>query len=171
MDVDDIRQLTIDDLRGREKDLDDQIFRLTYDGQVADEQEYAAMGGDAEAVSAHLKEHYAAGLDLDAALRLAVTALGRSGTEERTIPAGDPVMLLWASADRDEDAFADAGAVRLDRSPNRHLTFGLGVHHCLGATIARTVTSRRATAAATARRSASRQRARRATANSQGERR
>jgi len=73
---------------------DDQIFRLTYDGQVADEHDFAAMGGDAEAVSAYLSEHYAAGLDLDAAIRLAVKALGRSGAapadgEGRTIPAGD----------------------------------------------------------------------------------
>ncbi|MCW2783672.1 MAG: proteasome, and subunit [Marmoricola sp.] len=72
---------------------DDQIFRLTYDGQVADEHEFAAMGGDAEAVSAYLKEHYAAGLSLDAAIALAVEALGRSGapggTEDRTIPAAD----------------------------------------------------------------------------------
>lgn len=68
---------------------DDQIFRLTYDGQVADEHDYAAMGGDAEAVAAYLAEHYTAGLSLDAALALATKALGRSGTEERTIPIGD----------------------------------------------------------------------------------
>jgi proteasome alpha subunit len=67
---------------------DDQIFRLTYDGQVADEHGYAAMGGDAESVAAYLAEHYLADLSLADALALAVTALGRSGTEERTIPAG-----------------------------------------------------------------------------------
>ncbi|MCZ4500089.1 MAG: proteasome, and subunit [Marmoricola sp.] len=72
---------------------DDQVFRLTYDGQVADEHDFAAMGGDAEAVSTYLKEHYTAGLSLDAAITLAVQALGRSGAQvdgdPRTIPAGD----------------------------------------------------------------------------------
>ena len=72
---------------------DDQIFRLTYDGQVADEHDFAAMGGDAESVSTYLKEHYTAGLSLDDAIKLAVKALGQStangATEDRTIPAGD----------------------------------------------------------------------------------
>ncbi|MFL6108867.1 MAG: proteasome subunit alpha [Marmoricola sp.] len=68
---------------------DDQIYRLTYDGQVADVNSYGAMGGDAEAVAAHLAEHYAEGLSLAEALRLAVGALGHSSTEDRTIPAVD----------------------------------------------------------------------------------
>jgi len=68
---------------------DDQIYRLTYDGQVADEHDVAAMGGDAEAVSTYLTEHFTASLDLGAAIRLAVTALGQSGGEARTIPPGD----------------------------------------------------------------------------------
>ncbi len=62
---------------------DDQIYRLTYDGQVADEHDYAVMGGDAELAAAYLKEHYSPGVGLDDAIRLAVTALGRddgSGT-------------------------------------------------------------------------------------------
>ncbi len=68
---------------------DDQIYRLTYDGQVADEHDTAAMGGDAEAVAAYLTEHYTAGLDFVAAIRLAVTALGQSGGEGRVIPPED----------------------------------------------------------------------------------
>lgn len=68
---------------------EDQIFRLTYDGQVADEKDYAAMGGDAEAVTAYLKEHFEPGLTLDAAFRLAVAALGHTAAEERAIPTED----------------------------------------------------------------------------------
>jgi proteasome alpha subunit len=68
---------------------DDKIFRLTYDGQIADEQEHAAMGGDAESVSSYLKEHYSPGLPLDGALRLAVAALGHTETDQRSIPAED----------------------------------------------------------------------------------
>ena len=68
---------------------DDQLYRLTYDGQVADEHGYAVMGGAADVVAAHLAEHYVAGSSLDDALRVAVAALGHSDTEDRVIPAGD----------------------------------------------------------------------------------
>ncbi|MCD6640662.1 MAG: proteasome subunit alpha, partial [Nocardioides sp.] len=51
---------------------DDQIFRLTYDGQVADEHRFAVMGGAADSVAAYLAERYAEGASFDAALRLAV---------------------------------------------------------------------------------------------------
>jgi proteasome alpha subunit len=54
---------------------DDQIYRLTYDGSVADEHQYAVMGGLAEQVSGYLEEHYVEGLDLVAALQVAVRAL------------------------------------------------------------------------------------------------
>jgi proteasome alpha subunit len=57
---------------------DDQIYRLTYDGQVADEQGFAAMGGSAEAVTTHLREAYRPGMTLAEALELTVTALGSS---------------------------------------------------------------------------------------------
>ena len=40
---------------------DDQIYRLTYDGQVADEHGYAVIGGAADVVSGYLAEHYAGG--------------------------------------------------------------------------------------------------------------
>jgi proteasome alpha subunit len=73
---------------------DDQIYRLTYQGQVTDEHQYAVMGGADEEVAAYLKEHYTENADLSSALHVAVAALGRSpdengGTSDRTIPAGD----------------------------------------------------------------------------------
>ena len=55
----------------------DQIYRLTYDGQVADEHKFAVMGGTTEVVAGHLREHYQEGASLEDALRLAVEALGR----------------------------------------------------------------------------------------------
>ena len=57
---------------------EDQLYRLTYDGQVADEHGYAVMGGAAEAVAGYLKDRYTEGAALDEALRLAVAALGHS---------------------------------------------------------------------------------------------
>jgi cytochrome P450 len=55
----------------------------------------------------------------------------------REIRAGDRILLVWGSGNRDEDVFPDADQVVLDRSPNRHMTFGLGAHRCLGSTLAR----------------------------------
>ena len=66
----------------------DQIYRLTYDGSVADEQGYAVMGGSADLVSQYLGQHYREGLGLDEALRLAVDALGHDGQQTRRLSAG-----------------------------------------------------------------------------------
>lgn len=56
----------------------------------------------------------------------------------RTIPADEPIALVYASANRDEDVFEDASSFRLDR-PNMKdsLAFGRGPHMCVGAALAR----------------------------------
>jgi proteasome alpha subunit len=64
---------------------DDQIYRLTYDGSVADEQGFAVMGGSAETVNSYLADNYAEGLQLDEALRLAVAALGHDTEQPRRL--------------------------------------------------------------------------------------
>jgi cytochrome P450 len=54
------------------------------------------------------------------------------------IAAGDPVLLLYAAANRDEDVFgADAGAFRVDREHNNQVALGFGPHFCIGAALAR----------------------------------
>jgi unspecific monooxygenase len=53
------------------------------------------------------------------------------------IPRGEELALLFASANRDGAAFANADGLVLDRSPNPHLSFGAGIHYCLGAPLAR----------------------------------
>ncbi len=54
------------------------------------------------------------------------------------IRADDPVLMLWASANRDELEFGPTAAeVHVDRSPNHHLAFGFGPHFCVGAALAR----------------------------------
>jgi cytochrome P450 PksS len=54
-----------------------------------------------------------------------------------TIPRGETVLAVLASANRDERQFVDPDKLDLGREPNRHLSFGLGVHFCLGAPLAR----------------------------------
>ncbi len=54
-----------------------------------------------------------------------------------TIPEGSRVHMLFASANRDETVFERADRVDAQRHPNPHLAFGLGVHFCLGASLAR----------------------------------
>jgi cytochrome P450 len=54
------------------------------------------------------------------------------------VAAGEPLLLLYASADRDEAEFGvTAGAFDVARTPNHHLAFGFGAHFCLGAALAR----------------------------------
>lgn len=52
---------------------------------------------------------------------------------------GDVVMLSWVSANHDEKVFDRPGDVVLERSPNRHLAFGIGPHRCIGMHVARSV--------------------------------
>ncbi|MFC3996015.1 cytochrome P450 [Nocardiopsis sediminis] len=54
------------------------------------------------------------------------------------VPTGTTVICNMAAANRDESAFAGAGGMELDRSPNPHLAFGSGAHSCLGQSLART---------------------------------
>jgi cytochrome P450 len=51
--------------------------------------------------------------------------------------AGDTVLMLFGSANRDDHAFPDADQFDIDRVPERQVAFGRGIHFCLGASLAR----------------------------------
>ena len=53
----------------------DQLYRLTFDGSLVDEPDFVVMGGQSEAVTAQLREHFHPGLSLGEALRVGVAAL------------------------------------------------------------------------------------------------
>ena len=55
----------------------------------------------------------------------------------QAIAAGDKVAMIYTSANRDEDVFADSQAFDIHRSPNPHLSFGIAEHFCLGVHLAR----------------------------------
>jgi cytochrome P450 len=52
---------------------------------------------------------------------------------------GDYVLISWLSANHDESVFEQAEQVVLDRTPNRHLAFGVGPHRCIGMHMARSM--------------------------------
>ncbi|HKE72690.1 MAG TPA: cytochrome P450 [Acidimicrobiales bacterium] len=54
-----------------------------------------------------------------------------------TIPAGSAILLLMASANRDPRRYPDADVYDIRREDTQHLTFGFGLHYCLGANLAR----------------------------------
>jgi len=60
-------------------------------------------------------------------------------TEVRGVPIkeGESVLLSYVSANRDEEIFENADKFDVGRDPNKHLSFGYGVHFCLGAALAR----------------------------------
>ena len=56
---------------------------------------------------------------------------------DAVIPESARVALLWGSANRDERRWAKADQLDITRPPQRHFAFGDGIHHCLGAPLAR----------------------------------
>jgi len=71
-----------------------------------------------------------------------VISFVRTATEDtelrgQRIAEGERVLLLYQSANRDEDVFEDPDSLRLDRSPNPQIAFGVGPHVCMGINLAR----------------------------------
>ena len=76
----------------------DQLFHILYDGTVVDERHYTVLGGDADTLGGYMKQHYVDGQTLEAAVRMATTALAGS---ERTLSANDlEVALLCRNGGR-----------------------------------------------------------------------
>jgi cytochrome P450 len=67
--------------------------------------------------------------------RVATEPVAINGT---LIPEGARIHLLFASANRDPQAFPDPDRFDITRTPNPHMAFGFGIHRCLGTSLART---------------------------------
>ena len=96
-----------------ETSADDQIYRLTYDGSVADEQGFVAMGGLAEQITTNLREHHQPDASLADADKVALHALEAGAGEPRTLTAA---QLEVAALDRTRPrrAFRRVRGVPLD---------------------------------------------------------
>ncbi|WP_395108803.1 proteasome subunit alpha [Actinomadura sp. SCN-SB] len=94
----------------------DQIYRLTFDGSVADEHGYVAMGGQAEAVAQVLKERYREGMPLAEALRLGVRALEAQDSDRHLEAKSLEVAVL--DRNREHRLFKALPAARIERLLN-----------------------------------------------------
>jgi proteasome alpha subunit len=90
----------------------DQLYRLTFDGSVADEHGFVAMGGSAESITEGLSERYREGMSLEDALALAVDLLSGSGDERREL-AGDQLEVAVLDRNRPRRAFVRITGARL----------------------------------------------------------
>ncbi|WP_327046180.1 proteasome subunit alpha [Microbispora sp. NBC_01189] len=91
---------------------DDQIYRLTFDGSVFDEQGMAVIGGQAEAVAGRLKERYQEGLPLARALDAALAALTEPGGER---PPATQLEVAVLDRSREHRKFLRLTPPRLER--------------------------------------------------------
>jgi len=91
----------------------DQIYRLTFDGSVADEHGFVAMGGAAEAVGAALKERYADGESLSEALKVAIHALQQQDADRVLEAKSLEVAVL--DRNRAQRLFRRLPAARIDQ--------------------------------------------------------
>ncbi|MGB8652298.1 MAG: proteasome subunit alpha [Mycobacteriales bacterium] len=93
---------------------DDQLYRLTYDGSVAEEHAFVVMGGNSEPIAAVLKEEHDGSADLESAVRLAVKALGTSAESgEVRVIAPDTLEAAVLDRTRPRRAFRRLPAERL----------------------------------------------------------
>jgi proteasome alpha subunit len=91
---------------------DDQIYRITFDGSVTDEPGFVAFGGQADQVSAALKERYADNMSLSEAFTAALAALSAPGNGEYTAAQLEVAILERA---RDHRTFRRIRGARLEQ--------------------------------------------------------
>jgi proteasome alpha subunit len=92
----------------------DQIYRITFDGSVTDEPGYVAFGGQADQVSAALKERYSPGMSLPEAFAAALAALSAPGNGEGNDVAATQLEVAVLDRARDHRTFRRIRAARLE---------------------------------------------------------
>jgi cytochrome P450 len=71
-----------------------------------------------------------------------VQAMARTATRDtdlngQRVSKGERVLLVFGAGNRDEEKFADGDRIVIEREPNPHMAFGVGIHRCLGSNLAR----------------------------------
>jgi proteasome alpha subunit len=94
---------------------DDEIYRITFEGSVADEHDFVVMGGQADKVAGIIKERYAANMSLTDAMKLAMAALAGQGDGASTEPfTADQLEVALLERDRPHRAFRRLSGARLE---------------------------------------------------------
>ncbi|WP_262403110.1 cytochrome P450 [Actinomadura sp. CNU-125] len=101
---------------------------LTHRGQAA------ALRADPELLASAVEESLRFESPVQIALRTSLEPLELAGT---AVPAGATVLVSLLAANRDPERFADPDVLDLARADNPQLAFGYGIHHCIGAPLAR----------------------------------
>jgi cytochrome P450 len=96
--------------------------------------ELARLQGDPTLITSAVEELLRFGPPVQLTARIATVDVELAG---QPIAAGTEVVALIAAANRDPEVFEDPGRLDIGRRDNRHLSFGGGIHHCLGAPLAR----------------------------------
>ena len=117
-----------------------------------DETTRHVISGGVEELLAHPDQHAELAADPDGLMQGAVEEMlrwvspiknmARTATHDielagAQIEAGQEILLLYPSANRDEAVFVDPETFDITRSPNPHMAFGFGAHFCLGNQLAR----------------------------------
>jgi proteasome alpha subunit len=97
-----------------ESPVSDQIYRITFDGSVAEEHGFVAMGGQADQVAAVLKDHYADDLPLVRALGAAIAGLAGQGNGEGTELSASQLEVGILARDRVHRTFRRLTGARLE---------------------------------------------------------
>jgi cytochrome P450 len=96
--------------------------------------ELARLRADPTLITSAVEELLRFGPPVQLTARIATVDVELAG---QPIAAGTEVVALIAAANRDPEVFEDPGRLDIGRRDNRHLSFGGGIHHCLGAPLAR----------------------------------
>ena len=94
----------------------------------------AAIASDPARVPAAIEELLRYDAPIQSLSRVTLADTKIHGT---VIPAGSRVLLVWGSANRDEERWPEADKIDIFRERKRHLAFGEGIHYCIGAPLAR----------------------------------
>ena len=101
---------------------------------LANRDQWDRLQGDRELLPSALEEMLRWVSPIKNMNRTATTDVVINGQQIRS---GDNVLLLYPSANRDEDVFEDPFRFDVGRTPNDHVAFGFGTHFCLGNSLAR----------------------------------
>jgi proteasome alpha subunit len=93
---------------------DDQIYRITFDGSVADERGFVVIGGQADQVSAVLKDQYSDGMSLAGAFTVAIAALASQGNGDRAEITATQLEVALLDRGRAHRAFRRLTGPRLE---------------------------------------------------------